>query len=51
MKIPFTAVVLALETTYDYNVVSIAGFLTNLTFNLRKGYLKGAGRPQEKTKN
>ena len=58
MKIPFTAVVLALETTYDYNVVvpvgivvSIAGFLTNLTFNLRKGYLKGAGRPRKETKN
>ena len=47
MKIPFTAVVLALETTYDYNVVisvgiavSVVGFLTNAVFEIRKGFLR-----------
>ncbi|RUM87265.1 MAG: chloride channel protein [Thermovibrio sp.] len=47
MKIPFTAVVLALETTYDYNVVipagiviSVVGLLTNVAFNIRKGTLR-----------
>ena len=47
MKIPFTAVVLALELTYDYNVVvptgfvvSVVGFLASLSFDLRKGFLK-----------
>ncbi len=47
MKIPFTAVVLALETTYDYNVVipagiviSVVGLLTNVVFNIRKGTLR-----------
>jgi len=47
MKIPFTAVVLSLETTYDYNVVisvgiavSIVGFMTNSVFELQKGILK-----------
>ena len=47
MKIPFTAVVLALETTYDYNVVisvgiavSIVGFMTGAVFDIRKGFLR-----------
>ena len=47
MKIPFTAVVLALETTYDYNVVvptglvvALVGALTSLAFELKKAYLK-----------
>ncbi len=47
MKIPFTAVVLALETTYDYNVVisagiaiSVVGFMTNAVFEIRKGFLR-----------
>ena len=47
MKIPFTAVVLSLETTYDYNVVisvgiavSVVGFMTNSVFELQKGILK-----------
>ncbi len=47
MKIPFTAVVLALETTYDYNVVisvgiavSIVGFMTSAVFDIRKGFLR-----------
>ena len=47
MKIPFTAVVLALETTYDYNVVisvgiavSVVGFMTGAVFDIRKGFLR-----------
>ncbi|WP_456455902.1 chloride channel protein [Thermovibrio sp.] len=47
MRIPFTAVVLALELTYDYNVVvptgfvvSVVGFLASLSFDLKKGFLK-----------
>ena len=47
MRIPFTAVVLALELTYDYNVVvptgfvvSVVGFLASLAFDLRKGFLR-----------
>jgi len=51
MKIPFTAVVLALEITYDYNVVvptglivASVGFLTSLVFHLRKAMLR-RGKP------
>jgi len=51
MKIPFTAVVLALEITYDYNVVvptglivASVGFLTSLVFHLKKAVLRG-GKP------
>ena len=43
MKLPFTAVVLALEITHDYNVVLVTGFgvgmimyMTKLKFNLKK---------------
>jgi len=43
MKLPFTAVVLALEITHDYNVVLATGFgvgiimyITKLKFNLKK---------------
>ncbi|WP_457677821.1 chloride channel protein [Thermovibrio sp.] len=47
MKIPFTAVVLALEMTYDYNVVvptglivSVVGLMASIAFELRKGFLR-----------
>jgi CIC family chloride channel protein len=52
MKIPFTAVVLALETTYDYNVViptglvvALVGLMASATFELRKTFLR---RPPKK---
>jgi len=47
MKLPLTAVVMALEITYDYNVivptgiiVVIVGYLVSLNFNLHKLYFK-----------
>ena len=53
MRIPFTAVVLALEITYDYNVVvptglivAFVGFLASAAFGLRKMMLK-RGRPSQ----
>jgi CIC family chloride channel protein len=43
MRLPLTAVVLALEITYDYNVIVPAGvsvilatYFANLNFNIRK---------------
>jgi CIC family chloride channel protein len=49
MKLPLTAVVLALETTFDYNVmvatgvsVVIVSYLSNLSFNIRKKYVNKA---------
>ena len=51
MKVPFTSVVLALEITYDYNVVVPVGFIvavssliTGMIFDIRKLVLKGFGR-------
>ncbi|SMP19590.1 chloride channel protein, CIC family [Desulfurobacterium pacificum] len=51
MKVPFTSVVLALEITYDYNVVVPVGFivavsslLTGMIFDVRKLVLKGFKR-------
>ncbi len=51
MKVPFTSVVLALETTYDYNVVIPVGFvvavsslITGMIFDIRKLVLKGFKR-------
>lgn len=56
MKIPFTAVVLALEITYDYNViiptgliVSLIGLLASSLFELKKAMLKKGGIPPEST--
>jgi CIC family chloride channel protein len=47
MKLPLTAIVLALETTYDYNVivptglsVVIVSYITSLHFDLHKLTLK-----------
>jgi len=46
MKLPFTAVVLAVETTFDYNVVVATGvsvvlveYLSSLHFNIRQKYV------------
>ena len=46
MKLPLTAVVLALETTFDYNVmvstgvsVVLVSYLSNLHFDIRKKYV------------
>jgi len=51
MKLPLTAIVLALETTYDYNVivptglsVVIVSYITSLHFDLRKLTLKNTER-------
>ena len=50
MKLPFTAVVLALEITYDYNVVIPIGicviivtYLASLNFSLKKNNIKTKG--------
>ncbi len=47
MRLPLTAIVLALETTYDYNIivptglsVAVITWLTTLTFNIKKLTLK-----------
>jgi len=50
MKLPLTAVILALETTYDYNVIIptgiitiLSGYLVSLNFNIKKfKFKKGA---------
>ncbi len=49
MKLPLTAVILALETTFDYNVVVATGisvvlvsYLSNLYFDIRKKYVTEA---------
>jgi len=51
MKLPFTAVVLAMETTFDYNVVISAGvdvalvaYLSSLYFDIKKGYVTKADK-------
>jgi CIC family chloride channel protein len=50
MKLPLTAIVMALEITYDYNVlvptgisVVIVSYLTSLQFNIKKLKFKGLG--------
>jgi len=51
MKLPLTAVVLAMETTFDYNVVISAGvdvalvaYLSSLYFDIKKGYATKADK-------
>jgi len=51
MKLPLTAVVLALETTFDYNVmvatgvsVVLVGYLSNIYFDIRKKYVTKADK-------
>jgi len=51
MKLPLTAVVLALETTFDYNVMVATGlsvvlvsYLSNLSFDIRKKYVTKADK-------
>jgi len=51
MKLPLTAVVLALETTFDYNVMVATGvsvvlvsYLSNLHFDIRKKYVTKADK-------
>jgi len=51
MKLPLTAVVLAIETTFDYNVVISAGvdvalvaYLSSLYFDIKKGYATKADK-------
>ena len=51
MKLPLTAVVLALETTFDYNVmvatsvsVVLVSYLSNLYFDIRKKYVTQADK-------
>ena len=54
MKLPLTAVVLAMETTFDYNVVVATGisvilvsYFSNLYFDIRKKYITRADKIQE----
>jgi len=54
MKLPLTAVVLALETTFDYNVMVATGvsvvmvsYLSNLYFDIRKKYVTKADKRLE----
>ncbi len=51
MKLPLTAVVLSIETTFDYNVVIATGisvvlvsYFSNLYFNIRKRYITRADK-------
>ena len=51
MKLPLTAVVLALETTFDYNVMVATGvsvvlvsYFSNLYFDIRKKYVTKADK-------
>ena len=51
MKLPLTAVVLALETTFDYNVMVATGvsvvlvsYLSNIYFDIRKKYVTKADK-------
>ncbi len=54
MKLPLTAVVLALETTFDYNVVVATGvsvvlveYLSGLYFDIRKRYVTRADKVEK----
>jgi len=54
MKLPLTAVVLALETTFDYNVMVATGvsvvlvsYLSNIYFDIRKKYVTKADKIAE----
>jgi len=53
MKLPLTAVILSLETTFDYNVVIATGicvvlvnYLSNLYFDIKKNYATKADKIQ-----
>jgi len=52
MKLPLTAVMLSIETTFDYNVVIATGvsvvlveYFSNLYFDIRKKYVTKANKP------
>ena len=51
MKLPFTAVILSLETTFDYNVVIASGisvvlveYFSNIYFTIKKNYVNKADK-------
>jgi CIC family chloride channel protein len=55
MKLPLTAVVLAVETTFDYNVVVATGvsvvlveYFSNLYFDIKKRYVTRAEKVDKK---
>jgi len=55
MKLPLTAVILALETTFDYNVMAatavsvvLVGYLSHLSFDIQKKYITKADKIDEK---
>ncbi len=55
MKLPLTAVVLAMETTFDYNIVVATGvsvvlvsYLSNLYFDIRRKYITRADKIETK---
>lgn len=58
MQLPLTAVVLAMETTFDYNVVVATGvsvvlvsYFSNLYFHIRKKYIASADKIDLKQQN
>ena len=55
MKLPLTAVILALETTFDYNVIVATGitviltsYFSNLYFDIRRKYITKADKIEKK---
>ncbi len=55
MKLPLTAVILSLETTFDYNVVIASGisivlveYFSNYFFNIKKNYVNKADKIEAK---
>jgi len=58
MKLPLTAVVLALELTFDYNIlvatgvsVVLVGYLTSLQFDIRRKYVTQTEEPSNSQDN
>ena len=54
MKLPLTAVVLAVETTFDYNVIVATGvsvvlveYLSSLNFDIKKKYVTRADKVEK----
>jgi len=57
MKLPLTAVVLAMETTFDYNIVVgtgvsvvVAAYLSHLYFDIRKRYVTRADKRKRRAR-
>jgi CIC family chloride channel protein len=55
MKLPLTALILAMETTFDYNVVIASGisvvlveYFSHIHFSIKKGYVNKADKVKRK---